>query len=98
MLTAAFVIGDQPRFITRAHLTHFDAATELTREVFREVAEINALIAEIEHQQQRLIKREFEINDLRGESRIRRHLAHARQCSTRLVVACGGAIEIFHGR
>ena len=95
VLAATLVIRDQPSLVARADLAHLDPAAELAGKRLGEVAEINALVAQVIHHQERLVEGELEVNDLGGELAVRGHFAHATKAGARLVIARRRGVEIL---
>ena len=98
VLAAALVVGHEPRLVARADLAHLDAAAVFPRERLRNLAEVDALVGQVVDEKQRLVERQLEVDDLRGESQRRRDLAHAAEFTARLVGARGGAVQVFDRR
>ena len=97
MLATTLIVGDESRFVACADLAHFDPALVGASEFLREIAKVDALVAEVVDEQQRLVERELKIHDFCREFALRCDLTHASKFGARLVGARSRAVEIFHG-
>ena len=96
VLTATLVVGDQTRFITRTDLTHLDATVVLVGQTHGEIAEVNALVAQVIDQQERFIEGELEVDDFGGKALFCSDFTHAAEFGAAAISGGRRTIEIFN--